>query len=332
MSSLTVLRGRADAPGTEFAEMWAAVSPGDGHTFSPEAVTQRWPGSDLLIAVREGVPCGRSVLSPMKDRSRHRPPQLTPHVSQDEAVEIAKALATRARELTDPCALVEAFPADDVDNDAAWRAGMVAAGYHEIAAARLWERSTAARDVRSTKGLDLVLAGEVNRRMLEDLIADVRSDTADRVDIEMGFGNPSEVIAQLGSDPVASPVPELWLVALERDGGNQVGYVFGSSDDDGDLWVVDVGVRPAFRNRGLGAELLRALIARGAAAGHGVVRAQIDVANAPSESAHRKAGFAARPHLYRTWRAAGIRGQNYLDDFGTTGTSRADLEPGDSQG
>ena len=69
------------------------------------------------------------------------------------------------------------------------------------------------------------------------------------------LGRPYEVVAHLVSD--AARVVGLY------DGAEQIGFCRVASDDTTYAWLFDVYVLPAYRGRGLGAELVREAVENG---------------------------------------------------------------------
>lgn len=198
-------------------------------------------------------------------------------------------------------ATVETKPADDVAHLSEWLAALRRRGFAEVAVAHLLTRSlpVAAAPGPPYPGLAVApldgLRG-ADRLAVEALVATVHRASADRVDALDRLAG-ADVLARLAGDRVATPAPRLWLVATA--GARPVGYVLGSVDGD-DVWVMDVGVDPAERGRGIGHWLLTTMLA-----GAGPARracALVDDENLPSRRLHAAAGFAEERGAYRTWR------------------------------
>jgi ribosomal protein S18 acetylase RimI-like enzyme len=83
-------------------------------------------------------------------------------------------------------------------------------------------------------------------------------------------------------------------LAVALAAGTVVGMASGvhyvHPDKPPELWVNEVGVDPAHRNRGLGRQLLAALFARGRELGCARARVGTEVSNAPARALYRAAG------------------------------------------
>ncbi len=102
---------------------------------------------------------------------------------------------------------------------------------------------------------------------------------------------------ELGGWPSYDPT----LTVLAFDGGIPVGISINNAADDGIGWVADLGVLPAWRNRGIGKALLLRSFIELAARGQREVRLGVDTQNATGAThLYRGAGMKVRRqfHVY----------------------------------
>lgn len=201
-------------------------------------------------------------------------------------------------------ATVETKPADDVAALDAWLAALTRSGFTEVAVAHLMSRDLPLGHGRRPPAgghvlVELGQLGPERRLAVEALIGAVHRSSADRVDATDRRSGP-QVLAGLAGNRVAAPAPQLWLTALA--GGAVVGFVLGSVDDDGAVWVMDIGVEPRARRKGIGRSMLASMLDRARPAPRAL--ALVDDVNLASRRLHRAVGFVEEPGAYRTWRRA----------------------------
>lgn len=107
---------------------------------------------------------------------------------------------------------------------------------------------------------------------------------------QLGRGAPSVAAAVLGSGPGRG------YAAIRREGeGGAVLAARGRGAISGDLVAITgIGTLPAFRRRGLGTEILRALEAWGAGAGARRAALQVEADNGAAIAMYRRLGYAER--------------------------------------
>lgn len=97
---------------------------------------------------------------------------------------------------------------------------------------------------------------------------------------------------------LANPL-SLWLVAMED--GQLAGYV-GSQSVMGESDMMNLAVGPAFRRRGVGQSLVRALIDALGKHGNYSLSLEVRASNAPARALYQNLGFSQvgrRPNYYR---------------------------------
>lgn len=97
---------------------------------------------------------------------------------------------------------------------------------------------------------------------------------------------------------LANPI-SLWLVAMED--GQLAGYV-GSQSVMGESDMMNLAVDPAFRRRGVGQSLVRALIEALGKHGNHSLSLEVRASNAPALALYQNLGFSQvgrRPNYYR---------------------------------
>lgn len=97
---------------------------------------------------------------------------------------------------------------------------------------------------------------------------------------------------------LANPL-SLWLVAMED--GQLAGYV-GSQSVMGESDMMNLAVDPAFRRRGVGQSLVRALIGALGKHGNHSLSLEVRASNAPALALYQNLGFSQvgrRPNYYR---------------------------------
>lgn len=97
---------------------------------------------------------------------------------------------------------------------------------------------------------------------------------------------------------LANPL-SLWLVAMED--GQLAGYV-GSQSVMGESDMMNLAVGPAFRRRGVGQSLVRALIEALGKHGNHSLSLEVRASNAPARALYQNLGFSQvgrRPNYYR---------------------------------
>lgn len=97
---------------------------------------------------------------------------------------------------------------------------------------------------------------------------------------------------------LANPL-SLWLVAMED--GQLAGYV-GSQSVMGESDMMNLAVDPAFRRRGVGQSLVRALIEALGKHGNHSLSLEVRASNAPALALYQNLGFSQvgrRPNYYR---------------------------------
>lgn len=100
------------------------------------------------------------------------------------------------------------------------------------------------------------------------------------------------------AEELANPL-SLWLVAMED--GQLAGYV-GSQSVMGESDMMNLAVDPAFRRRGVGQSLVRALIEALGKHGNRSLSLEVRASNAPARALYQNLGFSQvgrRPNYYR---------------------------------
>jgi ribosomal protein S18 acetylase RimI-like enzyme len=177
---------------------------------------------------------------------------------------------------------------------AAWRAALCRHGIVEVAASHTYARAIGAPAAPDAAGLAFRPVGALSEALVEAVYQASYAGTAD--ESHRLSPEPFSVrLRRLKELPLLAPDHTGWLVAF--DGETPLGLVFASvecapygSPERG--WILEIGVTPEARGRGLG----RTLLAQGLSvlAGRGVRQAlaRIDDMNAPSLRLFAVAGFA----------------------------------------
>lgn len=248
-----------------------------------------------VVRLESGPPIGPKMLTTWA-------PKLDSDLDEADRAAALNAFAAWVAELADSIGadVVETTPADDVENLALWLAALSNAGFNEVAAAHVLVANLPADTTAAELPIGSLTLNEVGvpeMRALERLIERVHGSTEDRIDV-VDRRPGAYVLASLAANTVAIPSAQLWLVA--RNCAGPVGYVFGSIDQDETVWVVDIGVDPPHRRRGIGRWMLQTMLHR--ATGAPKAYALVDDSNRSSRNLHLGAGFAEEPTTYRTWR------------------------------
>jgi ribosomal protein S18 acetylase RimI-like enzyme len=86
------------------------------------------------------------------------------------------------------------------------------------------------------------------------------------------------------------------FAAVERDG--QVAAIGMAVAEEGAVGIFEIGTRPEYRRRGLAREVMRTLLAWGAAGGASTAYLQVMLQNTPARSLYQALGFT---EAYRYW-------------------------------
>lgn len=104
------------------------------------------------------------------------------------------------------------------------------------------------------------------------------------------------------ADVLAAPrAPGALCLCAQTPAGEVAGYLFATLVAD-DLHINTLAVRPTCRRQGVGAALVKALLARGRAAGGTLCTLEVRGSNRGAVALYRRLGFAAagrRPRFYR---------------------------------
>jgi ribosomal protein S18 acetylase RimI-like enzyme len=176
----------------------------------------------------------------------------------------------------------------------AWRAALCRHGIVEVAASHTYARAIGSPEAPDAAPLSFRPVGSLSEALVESVYAASYAGTADeshRLSPEP-FGVRLRRLKEL---PLLASDQTGWLVAF--DGETPVGLVFAAvecapygSPERG--WILEIGVTPEARGRGLGRTLLQQGLAVLAGRGVQQVLARIDELNAPSLKLFAAAGFA----------------------------------------
>ncbi|MFN3431955.1 MAG: GNAT family N-acetyltransferase [Candidatus Sericytochromatia bacterium] len=189
---------------------------------------------------------------------------------------------------------------------ALWRDAMARAGVSEVAVSHTYALDLGDGDRPAGPARTLVCrpAGPLAPEALVAIYAATYEGTAD----ESHRLSPESFavrLERLRAIPVLAPDGSGWRVAFEGD--RPLGLVFASPEapphgDPANGWIVEIGIAPAARGRGLGRALLETGLAALAERGVRRVLARIDDRNLPSVRLHTGAGFARQPGASRLYR------------------------------
>jgi RimJ/RimL family protein N-acetyltransferase len=177
-----------------------------------------------------------------------------------------------------------------------WRSALEASGVPAIAETVTYALEAPER-VEDPGGLALAPVETLSRERVVAAYEAAYADTTDRShrSTPESFATRFERLTQI---QLLTPDRGGWLVATEA--GAPVGLVFASLEqapfgrpDQG--WIVEIGVAPGARGRGLSARLLAAGVGSLARSGARRVVSRIDVENVASVKLHRRAGFEREP-------------------------------------
>jgi aminoglycoside 6'-N-acetyltransferase I len=130
----------------------------------------------------------------------------------------------------------------------------------------------------------------------------------------LGPGDDGAVLAAVADDVFDGPVDPGWATEFLADPRHHLavaiadGVVVGMAsgvhyvhpDKPPELWVNEVGVAPAFQNRGVGRRLLQALFARGREVGCSTGWVGTEVSNAAARRLYHAVGGAEDPEAFVT--------------------------------
>lgn len=176
----------------------------------------------------------------------------------------------------------------------AWRAALERHGFARVGSYRLYDRPLSEAPMApeapaiTWRPVDALADAEVAA-----LLAAIRGESHDQIH-RLAPERAEVQLHRLKTIPLLEPDHSRWRIAFLE--GSPAGLIFSSLESEaygtpGQGWIVEIGVAPAFRQRGLSKILLRRglkdLHERGARA----VRARIDEGNIPSIRLHGGAGF-----------------------------------------
>lgn len=261
-----------------------------------------------LVALRDATVVARIGAWVTTDgRLRVWEPVASGGTAPDEYRSLATALLDSVLERARGVAglrVVEANPADDIPFPAEWMSVLKEAGFVEIASAHVHAlphpRAAVRRAPPPPRTIRFDRWCAFAEGVLERTVEEVKRQTADRVDTAFR----REVQTYLRELHGEGFDPELWVVGSIDE--EPFGFVLCAAGVTGGIaehtgWILDLGVRPPMRGRGLGHSLLREGVSRLAARGERTVRALIDDANTPSLGCHRRLGFRREPDAFFTY-------------------------------
>ena len=147
-------------------------------------------------------------------------------------------------------------------------------------------------------GLRIVPYEEANRGLLGELFDRVKKVTLDRAE-RQSLASTQDTLDELAQQSAEVASTGLWSLAFLAD--NPVGFVLcGGEPPDG--LVLELGVVPEARRRGIGSRLLDAALHALTARGVETAEALIDDANTPSIALHQACGFVRLQGEFYTWR------------------------------
>lgn len=199
--------------------------------------------------------------------------------------DVADALLDHVVQHAGQARWVEAQPAYDTAHLDAWRAALGRAGLVHVATADVWRREAPA----PASEVWTVPSREVPGA-LEALLAHSLTHTLDRARADEP-SSAAEFAAELRRIAGPDADGETWRVLSDEVG--PVAYALGAG-----AHVLELGVAPRARGRGLGRAVLTDLLSRLSTP----VTSLIDRDNQPSVALHRKLGFSVVAGPFETWR------------------------------
>lgn len=174
-----------------------------------------------------------------------------------------------------------------------WRAALERHGVVEVAASHSYERPLGPLASVEDERLSFRPVSDMPRELVESVYEATYADTGD-ASHRLSPETFSVRLERLRELPLLAEDPSGWLVAYDAD--EPVGLVFASvecaphgSAERG--WILEIGVVPAARGRGLGKKLLSQGLFELGERGVTQALARIDVANTPSLRLFAAAGF-----------------------------------------
>ena len=188
----------------------------------------------------------------------------------------------------------------------AWRAALEQAGFARVGSYRLYDRVLAEANTDLEEApLAWRPADTLPEASLAELLGRIRDDSLDRVH-QLAPESASEQLHRLKTLPLLSPDQSAWRVGFLE--GRPAGLVFSSLENEAfgtpdRGWIVEIGVAPDCRGRGLSKHLLARGLADLRERGARSVRARIDDENTPSIRLHTSGGFEAAAERWAVlWR------------------------------
>jgi ribosomal protein S18 acetylase RimI-like enzyme len=206
------------------------------------------------------------------------------------------------RAIADPAVrFVETRPGHDspdlpILRDAIRDEGMRLVAEHHV---YQWSARTCVEERPSpVAGLRIAPCRHAERGLLAELFDRVQKATLDRVEREQLVAA-NDTLDELALSTGQAASTSLWSLAFLAD--TPVGYILCRSDRPDGL-VLEVGVIPEARRRGIGSQLLHAALGKFTSHGVDTVEALIDDVNVPSIALHKARGFVMLPGEFYTWR------------------------------
>lgn len=157
---------------------------------------------------------------------------------------------------------------------------------------------------RSLPDLRLTPAITMPVRRLEQLLKACQSGTLDPAQRDAhltGHANLKELRHYAGKTAAS----DFWSIACWGD--KPVGFAFSGpvpdpEDKPGYAYLIELGVLPEFRARGIGSFLVRSMMGKLSRRGMTVLQSFLDDENVPSCKLHKHLGFIRKPGPHWTWR------------------------------
>jgi ribosomal protein S18 acetylase RimI-like enzyme len=219
---------------------------------------------------------------------------------------LIRSCIERARK-TPGVRFVETKPAYDTPDQEIFLSELRRAGLHEVATSHLYVcdlENIRDRGCSPLPDLELWPSCLIAPGCLARLFAASQIGTLDRAQ-QTSPTSSEEVLLELRQWAGATVNTSLWSVALLK--GNPVGFalcgVSGPSNAPPEgATLVELGVIPEARRKGIGTWLVREILWSIKSRGIRTVEALIDDENIPSQRLHERIGFIREPNAYWTWR------------------------------
>jgi len=211
---------------------------------------------------------------------------------------------------------VECCPAFDTPDRANLEAAIHEAGLRLVASAHNYERTLPlGRPPALPAGVTLATCAS-GSAALEQLFAEVNAFTLDRLEQDQALST-QETLLELREQAGGSADSDLWQLALAN--GAPAGYVLcgftpAVEGQPAEGEILEIGVIPSQRRRGLAQALLGAALTQLTARGAATATAMIDDVNLPSIRLHERLGFTREEGDYCTWRLHLRRSASVLND------------------